>query len=128
TTFGLEEIEFIVDERLKEATFHVAATLPDFQVPHVYERQSSTDLSYEAFKKSLKQFLDDVVNKENSYENIFLYTHGGVIKTLLRIIHDNDAICYTVHNCSITKLTWYRSRWHLNFLNDVSFIPKEYRT
>lgn len=121
------DTEHIVEERLQEAVFHVAGILPQFHMPQIYERHLSTNLDYSKFKRDIKHFLNDVIS-QSRYKNIFLYTHGGVIKTILRIIHDNDALCYTILNCSMTKLTWHRSRWHINFLNDVSFIPKEYIT
>ena len=123
TVLGLQT-EYIIEERLQEAVFHVAATLPQFSMPQVYERQLSNNLDYSEFKKNIILFLNDVILQDKN-KNIFLYTHGGVIKTILRIIHDNDALCYTILNCSLTKLTWHRSRWHINFLNDVSFIPKK---
>lgn len=126
TVKGLQE-EFTLEKRLTEASFHVAQKLPQFQTPHLYERKMSNDISYEAFKNNLKQVLEEVMAQTN-YRKVYLYTHGGVIKTMLRIIHDNDALCYTIYNCSVTKLTWYRFRWHLELLNDVSFLPKEYIT
>ena len=116
--------EFVVEEHLKEASFHVAKKLPQFQTPHLYERKISNDVNYEIFKQSLKQVLQKVM-MHTSHRKAYLYTHGGVIKTMLRIIHDNDAFCYTISNCSVTKLIWYRSRWHLESLNDVAFLPKE---
>ena len=126
TVEGLQQ-EFIVEKRLKEASFHVAKNLPQFHTPHLYERQVSNDVKYTAFRNTLKEILQEIIMRKN-YSNLFLYTHGGVIKTILRIIHDNDALCYTIHNCSVTRLSWYRSRWHLKALNDVSFLPKEYIT
>lgn len=119
--------KFIVEERLKEASFHVAKKLPQFQTPHLYARQLSNDVQYTTFRNTLKKILQEIVIQKN-YSHVFLYTHGGVIKTILRIIHDNDALCYTIHNCSVTRFSWYRSRWHLRALNDVSFLPKEYIT
>lgn len=123
TIEGLHE-EFVVEEHLKEASFHVAKKLPQFQTPHLYAREVSNDVSYATFKQSLKQVLQKVM-MHSRYRKVYFYTHGGVIKTILRIIHDNDALCYTISNCSVTKLMWYRSRWHLESLNDVSFLPKE---
>lgn len=124
TVLGLH-VEYIIEERLQEAIFHVAETLPQFSRPQIYERRTSHNLDYSEFKKNIRLFLNNIILQD---KNIFLYTHGGVIKTILRILHDNDALCYTIQNCSITKVSWHRSRWHLDFLNDVSFIPKEYIT
>lgn len=126
TAEGLQQ-EFTLEKRLKEASFHVAKKLPKFHTPRLYDRQLSNDVKYNAFRNNIEKILQIIVTQKN-YSNVFLYTHGGVIKTILRIIHDNDALCYTIHNCSMTRLTWYRSRWHLSSLNDVSFIPKEFIT
>ncbi len=126
TVQGLHK-EFFVEKRLKEAPFHVAKKLPQFQTPHLYERKTSNDANYQVFKNTLKQVLHGIMT-QTAHHKVYLYTHGGVIKTILRIIHDNDALCYTIYNCSMTKLTWHRSRWHLESLNDVSFLPKAFIT
>jgi len=108
-----------------EAPFHVASSLPQFEQPHLYARELSKEPNYIKFKVMLKKAIEDIISSEK-YESIFMYTHGGVIKTALRIIHDNDCVCYTINNCSVTKITWEKSRWHINFINMISFLPKEY--
>jgi broad specificity phosphatase PhoE len=119
--------EYILEPKIQEANFHVAEFLPKFAQPLNSKRIKSDNIPYMKFRNDIKVMLDNILLK-NEYNNIYFYTHGGVIKTLLRIIHDNDSICYKIHNCSITKIVWYRSRWQVYSLNDVSFMPREYIT
>lgn len=126
TVSGLGK-KFILDSELIEAKFHVANYLPRFNSPHIYKKKLSKKIQYCQFKLKVKSALNRIISS-NKYHNILLYTHGGVIKTILRIIHDNDGVCYTINNCSITQVTWKGARWHINDLNNISFIPKKYIT
>lgn len=117
---------YILDSRIMEAQFHVASSLPQFDQPHIYERKLSEETKYNEFKLNIRKTLESLILLK--YNNIYLYTHGGVIKTILRIIHDNDSICYKINNCSITKIIWKRARWHMDCVNYVSFLPKKYIT
>lgn len=119
--------KYILEPGICEADFHVAESLPTFDKPGLVNRTSSKDAKYIKFKKEIKNIFNKLISN-NTQNDIYLYTHSGVIKTFLRIIHDNDSVCYKIHNCSITSLEWDRSRWHLYSLNDVSFMPKEYIT
>lgn len=121
------DIDYVLDPKIKEAPFHVSSSLPQFPYPFIYERELSEDPKYKKFKMEVRETLENIISKYNN-KNIYLYTHGGVIKTILRIIHDNDSICYKINNCSITKIVWDRDRWQINVLNDVSFLPKHYVT
>ena len=120
-------MEYSLEPSIQEATFHISEILPQFDQPLNSKRIISEDLHYINFRNEIKKILEKIL-LNNKRDNIYLYTHGGVIKTFLRIIHDNDSICYKIHNCSITKIVWDRSRWHIYSLNDVSFMPKEYIT
>lgn len=120
-------IDYVLEPDIKEAPFHVASSLPQFNRPFVYGREFSKEPNYTKFKNDLKNVLDKIILNNNN-KNVYLYTHGGVIKTIIRIIHDNDSICYTINNCSVTKIIWENSRWKIKVLNDVSFLPKDYIT
>jgi len=119
--------DYVIYPEIIEAKFHVASFLPEFDKPRFYSKTLSKNPEYNNFKQHLKLTLETII-ASNNYQNIFLYTHAGVIKTILRIIHDNDSVCYKINNCSITTISWYRARWHINGLNDVSFLPKDYIT
>lgn len=115
--------EFFLDSRLIEARFHIAQCLPKIDTPQLYGRKLSQEITYRIFKKNLKETIKALI-KQNRGENLYLYTHGGVIKTILRIIHDNDGVCYTINNCSVTTVKWFREKWHVEQLNDISFLPR----
>jgi probable phosphoglycerate mutase len=120
-------IEYHLEPKIQEANFHISEVLPKFDQPLSSKRILSEDLRYIDFRNEVKELLEKLLSK-SEHNNIYLYTHGGVIKTFLRILHENDSICYKIYNCSITKIVWHRSRWHIYSLNDVSFMPKEYIT
>lgn len=115
--------KYIVDTRIKEASFHVSSSLPKYESVNIYPKILVSERKYKIFKKNIHAFFNEII-KLNEKATIFIYTHAGFIKTALRVIHDNDGVCYTVNNCSITKLIWYRSRWNLYSLNDTSFLPR----
>jgi len=126
-TINSLELPYIIDESLKEAPFHVASTLPKYDKPMLYTRKKCSEQSYKSFKCTLINFMQKLVTlPENS--DVYIYTHGGVIKTILRILQDNDSLCYTINNCSITQISWHRHRWHISYLNDTSFIPNILRS
>lgn len=120
-------IEHEIVNELQEATFHTASKLPSISNLSLYKRCESIDNDYLEFKGHIINKLEDII-KIGHNKNIFLFTHGGVIKTILRIIHDNDGIDYIINNCSITKISWHRSRWTINYINDTSFLPHNFIT
>ena len=105
----------------------MADFLPKFERKQLYGQIYATQVQYTEFRDTINSFLKDIISDEQD-DSIALYTHGGVIKTLLRIIHDNDGICYSINNCSLTKIVWFRSRWHIQLMNDISFLPYDYVT
>jgi len=115
--------QYKLNVEIKEAPFHVASYLPQFENPHIYNRKLSEEIKYKRFREKVKTAISNILLEE--FKNIYCYTHAGVIKTFLRIIHDNDSICYTINNCSITKISWKNSRWHVKMLNQTLFLPKE---
>ncbi len=120
-------LQYEIIDDLKESLFHVASVLPEFKYVALYKQQNVENNEYIIFKNNLRDLLGKVIHN-NKEKNIFMFTHAGVIKTLLRIFHDNDAIDYIINNCSITKISWYRNRWSINYINDTSFLPRDYIT
>lgn len=121
------EYQYNIIDKLKEADFHVASVLPVFDNITLYKQQYVENDQYLIFKSRLCDLLDQFT-QNTSPKSIFMFTHAGVIKTLLRIFHDNDAIDYIINNCSVTKISWHRNRWTINYINDTSFLPKNYIT
>jgi len=114
------------DHRLNEAHFHVASKLPEYDTCSIECTRTSESREYQLFKEKLICFMSELVNSD--MQRVALITHGGVIKTIMRIIHDNDSIDYIVNNASITKLIWYRNRWTIEYINLSHYIEKGMRT
>jgi len=119
--------QYEIIDSLKESKFHVASALPEFKHITLYKQQNVESDEYIIFKKKLYDLLEKVT-QNTKQKNIFMFTHAGVIKTLLRIFHDNDGIDYIINNCSMTKISWHRNRWTINYINDTSYLPKDYIT
>lgn len=126
-TIQILDEEYEIMNQLKEAKFHVASILPKFEDISLYKKHNVENDEYITFKNELYNLLKKIT-QDTKQKNIFMFTHAGVIKTLLRILHDNDAIDYIINNCSITKISWYRNRWTINYINDTSFLSEEYVT
>lgn len=108
----------------REAPFDIKKCLPRFGSPSIYSRTICDEPRYTLFRDALAQTLGELVESHGSTgKDVYLFCHGGVIKTIFRIIHDNDAICYRIANGSISSLCWTLSRWHIESVNDVRHIP-----
>lgn len=112
---------YVIDDRIQEASFHLSQSLPFYENISLYKGHTSDNEHYNIFKKTVKDFLIHLISMKKQ-KTALIYTHGGVIKTCLRIIHDNDGLCYTINNCSITRIAWFRGRWHIHLINDTSFL------
>jgi broad specificity phosphatase PhoE len=121
------DIKYEIAYELEEAAFHTASKLPSIDDVSLYEKYEIKDNDYLKFKNNLNNKLNEIITISKS-KNIFLFTHGVVIKTILRIIHDNDGIDYIINNCSATKIVWHRARWTVNYINNTSFLPKHFIT
>ncbi len=115
-----------VDKRLNEAPFSVRSSLPKNSA--LKEHVATEDLNsyYSAFKSTVADFWHDLL-KEPSDKPNFVFTHSGVIKTVLRILHNNDTVCYGISNCSITHLRQNDERWIVNALSFDAFLPQGLR-
>lgn len=108
----------------REAPFDIKRCLPRFETPAIYPRKVGDEPRYASFRDDLAQMLHGLIETHRSSgKDIYLFCHGGVIKTALRIVHDNDAICYKIANGSVSSLCWTLSRWHIESVNDVRHIP-----
>ena len=133
---SLETVEFLgkpftVLDSLQEARFDVKACLPKFEGPnhHRPDAQPVGEGEYWPFHAVVVTLLGQLIDEGLSAKtDLFVFTHGGIIKTLLRVIHGTNAVCYRIDNCSWTTIAWYLNRWHVDCLNDVSHIPRELRS
>ena len=115
-------------ESLREADFHVADDLPvldDGLVPPIYQPSER----YAAFKDQIRCALTDITSlADECHAPVLVVTHGGLIKTLVRVIAGSDAICMRLCNTGLTSLEWRRGRWHLIHVNLWSHLAPEMRT
>lgn len=131
---SLETVEFLgkpftVLDSLTEARFDIKACLPRFAGPNHHRPDAQPVGEYPTFYSVVTTLLGQLIDEGLSTKtDLFVFTHGGVIKTLLRVIHGTNAVCYRIDNCSWTTLAWYHHRWHIECLNDVSHIPQELRS
>lgn len=131
---AIETVEFLgkpftVLDSLTEARFDVKACLPKFEGPNHHRPDAQPVGEYLTFRAGVVTLLDQLIDEGLSARtDLFVFTHGGIIKTLLRVIHGTNAVCYRIDNCSWTTLAWYHHRWHIECLNDVSYIPQELRS
>jgi len=131
---SLETVEFlgkpfIVLDSLKEARLDIKACLPKFEGPNHHRPEAQPVGEYRTFHAAVVALLGQLIDEGLSAgTDLFVFTHGGVIKTLLRAIHGTDAVCYRIDNCSWTTIAWYHNRWHIECLNDVSHLPQQLRS
>ncbi|WP_208354228.1 histidine phosphatase family protein [Pseudaestuariivita rosea] len=119
-------IEYSVDDRLREAEFPVSCNLAQRDTAFDTTAQSSPSSSYLAFKRTVLEFLSEAATPGG--QNCILMCHGGVIKTVFRILVGNDAVDFKVGNCSVSEIVWSNGRWKFKSINDLSHIPHQFAT
>lgn len=107
--------EVIFDHQFQEATFHVRSQLilPKKFYPDVRKKNSE---KYLLFKENIKSSLGQILS---NYDRIMIFTHSGVIKTVLRIHCGSDAFCTEIDNCSITHFIHKNNIWLVQRVNYV---------
>jgi probable phosphoglycerate mutase len=122
-------IALSVDSRLTEADFHVADHLPTSRSPLEPPLGASASDRYLAFKEQSKRALQGLVDKAEIHGGaVFAITHGGLIKTMLRLAGGSDALSFRLCNTGITLIEWHCGRWQLVYLNRWDHLPVDMRT
>lgn len=118
-----------LQESLREAPFHVADHLPHRAAPfHAYSAFEPSEI-YAAFKAQVRIALQELVEQAQAGGGpVLAITHGGIIKTLLRLIAGTDTLDFVSYNTGITLIEWKRGRWCVVHLNLLDHLPPEYRT
>ncbi|MBS1206809.1 MAG: putative phosphoglycerate mutase [Proteobacteria bacterium] len=103
----------IVDSDFQEASFHVRGglTLPHDFYPTFNSKVSS---EYKQFKSKIRLALNRVISQN---DKTIIFSHGGVIKTALRIHCGSDSFCTEIDNCSITHFVFKDNFWLLYRVN-----------
>lgn len=117
-----------VDDRLREADFHVASQLP--QAPHPLQRPVGDPTErYRVYRQQVESGWQALVAEAEQVGGpVLAVTHGGFIKTSFRIVTGTDQACLTLYNACVNLLEWRRGRWHLVYLNLWDHLPPELRT
>jgi probable phosphoglycerate mutase len=112
---------------LQEAPFKVASYLP--QAEHPLYKPAFPELSHEytLFKAQVRRAFTQLVHVSEEHRRVIAMTHGGVIKTILRLILGNDSICFEINNASLTLLEWRDGIWRLLLLNCQEHLPEDLR-
>jgi len=118
-----------MQDSLAEADFHVSDHLPVVNSPFEPHGAYEPSDAYDRFKQQARSALEELVKHSDAAGGpILAVTHGGLIKTLLRLIAGSDAMSFDVYNTGITALDWKRGRWHLVHLNLCDHLPPPLRT
>jgi probable phosphoglycerate mutase len=114
---------------LREAEFHVADDLPSTETPWQAHALYEPSSRYAAFKTQVGSGFEQLMTQVETVKGpVLAVTHGGFIKTLLRLLTGTDTICFQLYNAGVTAIEWKRGRWHLMHLNVWDFLPPELRT
>lgn len=101
------------DRNFREASFHVRGglSLPEDFYPKTNGKVSK---EYQEFKERIRSALAAVLSAHN---RVIIFTHGGVIKTILRLHCGSDAFCTQIDNCSVTHFVKKDTAWLLQRVN-----------
>ncbi|PIF06760.1 histidine phosphatase family protein [Candidatus Pantoea floridensis] len=101
------------DRNFREASFHVRGglSLPEDFYPEANGKVSS---EYQDFKAGIKAALAGILA---AHDRVMIFTHGGVIKTILRLHCGSDAFCTQIDNCSVTHFVKKDAAWLLQRVN-----------
>lgn len=116
-------------ESLREAPFHVAGELPVLDEHGKVSADYLPSARYVAFKDQARSALEALRGQgESGNGSPLAVTHGGLIKTLLRVAAGTDAFCFRLCNAGVNTIEWRRGRWHLVHLNLCDHLAPELRT
>ncbi|QZX97636.1 MAG: histidine phosphatase family protein [Pantoea sp.] len=103
----------LFDRNFREASFHVRGGL---HLPEDFYPEASGKVSdeYLGFKAGIKSALAGVLAR---HDRVMIFTHGGVIKTILRLHCGSDTFCTQVDNCSVTHFVKTDDTWLLQRVN-----------
>lgn len=114
---------------LREASFHVAEHLPRSSSPFVTPSRETVSSQYEAFKRQAHSALCHLAEEALLREGpVMAIAHGGLIKTLLRIVCGSDMLSFRLYNASLNVIEWRDGRWHLVHVNMWDHLPPGLRT
>jgi probable phosphoglycerate mutase len=122
-------LPLITQQNLSEANFHVSEHLPQRDTPLDTHPTYEPSKIYAAFKLQAQSALQGLVEQaETSGGSVLAVTHGGLIKTMLRLAVGSDNFCLILYNTGINCIEWKRGRWHILHLNFWDHLSAQLRT
>ncbi|MFG2981712.1 histidine phosphatase family protein [Streptomyces sp. NPDC048258] len=116
---------------LAEAPFHVVDELPLAEGPFAprLDPVPAFPERYVLFRRQAESALFELAQwAEETKAPVLAVTHGGLIKTVLRVALQTDLTCFQVYNASITSLEWRKGRWRVSHLSLWDHLPVPLRT
>jgi probable phosphoglycerate mutase len=103
---------------LCEADFHVVDSLPKRSSP-LDDSPTPVELPrrYATFKEYALQALGELLEIATEGGSVVAVSHGGLIKTLLRIACGSDRVCFAIRNTSVSVLEWDGGLWTVAYVN-----------
>ncbi len=113
---------------LSEAPYRVIGELPRADTP-LAPPVGDVSARYREFRRQVRGALAELVESaDGSGRPVLAVTHGGVIKTVLRVVAGTDAFCARLYNCGITALDWKEGIWRVAHVNLWDHLPPALRT
>ncbi|WP_196491742.1 histidine phosphatase family protein [Erythrobacter donghaensis] len=109
--------ELSVIDELAEAPFDLTESLPRQARMVDCETYNLVCQQYTAFCDGLSVALMHLLASHKG-KPIVAITHGGVIKTILRLLLNRHSVNFTIKNASITALSWESGIWQIH---DISW-------
>lgn len=123
------ELPLVTLDALSEATFHVAETLPMPSGMQAPGEAGSLSMAYVDFKLQAAEAIEMISSFGLASDAAVLaIAHGGLIKTLLRVIVGCDAVDFRIYNASVSILEWSNGRWNVLVTNLMDHLPQRLRT
>lgn len=106
---------------LCEVEFELKPLLPAYESPSAALASSTVLLErmsedYARFVKRTKRVFGEII-AHHSEGTVLVFSHGGVISTLLRVIFGAHQVSVYADNTSVMLLRWENSRWYVVYTN-----------
>jgi broad specificity phosphatase PhoE len=108
-------VQVVVEDALAEAKFRLSEEAPSSE-------------KYIAFRGQVGDALEQLRRRGANNNEVLAVAHGGVIKTLLRLMAQSELLTCEVGNASVSVFEWKEPRWSLRCLNSQEHLPHELRT
>jgi broad specificity phosphatase PhoE len=122
-------LPIVTSETLREAAFHVSDHLPEMTAPLAACADYEPSVLYVNFRAQAAGALRALIAQAGvSRGTVLAVTHGGVIKTILRLVAGSEALSFRLYHTGLNVIEWREYRWRLLCLNAWDHLPPELRT